>query len=174
MNPHWYLVKRNWPQTKARFPFPNYAGIGGEVWPFDSDGTTDKELCDLHSRMEQSRTIVDFGSHTGFVCTNAKIAEEYFTATKKHCQKAWLIRVALPQTEEFQISGYDIGDPTGGFSVLEQELMAEGLSGPSLNEWGLIRTLPEALAYLEARKENERLEQSDEIKVVSIHLIRHS
>lgn len=174
MNPHWYLVKRNWPQTKARFPFPNYAGIGGEVWPFDSDGTTDKELRDLHSRMEQSRTIVDFGSHTRFVCTNAKIAEEYFTATKKHCQKAWLIRVALPQAEAAQISGYDIGFADGGFSVIETELITQGLPGPSLNEWGLIQTLPEAIAYFEARKENKALEQLDEIEVVSINLIRHS
>ncbi len=167
--PHWFLVKRNWPGIKARFP--HYAGLGGEVWPFNPDGTTDKQLRDLHSRMDHSRTIVDFGLDSGFVCTDATIAEEYFAAMKAYYGEAWLVQASLQGGASSQTAGFDIGFATGGYSVIETELMTEGMEGPSLNEWGLIETLPEALAYLDARKDNERLEQLDEIIIISIDII---
>ncbi len=169
MTSHWYLVKRNWPQIKAKFPL---RWPGGDVWPFDfgCDGATNKEL-DLHSRMERARTVLDFGSHSRFVCTDLVIAEEYFSAVKKSFGEAWLLKVTLPHIGSSQISGLDIGNPTGGYSVIEQGLITEGLAGPSLNKWGLIQTLPEALAYFEARKENENLEQMDEITIVSISVL---
>src|SRR5947207_2588264 len=165
---HWYLVKRNWPQTKAKHPFPLYAGLGGEVWPFDPfNPAIDKELKDLHTRLERSRTIVDFGSHTGFVCTDRIIADEYFVAVKSHYDEAWLLQLTLPDIGSTQISGLDIGDPSGGYSIIESELITEGMTGPSLNQWGLIQTLPEALALLEMRKNNDKLEQMDEMTIVA-------
>jgi hypothetical protein len=114
---------------------------------------------------------VDFGSYSDFVCTNAPVAEEYFAAVKACYGEAWLLRASLQDSGATQTSGFDIGTPTGGFSVIEQELIAEGFDGPTLNRWGLIGTLPEALAYLEARKDNERLEQSDYIRIISIHIV---
>jgi hypothetical protein len=170
---HWYLVKRNWPQIKTRQPL--YAGLGGEVWPFDFgynfDKTNKNKLQDLHARMEQSETNVDFGSHTRGVCTNANIAKEYFMAVKDHCGEAWLLQVTNAQISSSQIYGFDIGFPDGGFSVIETELITQSLPGPKLNEWGLIQTLPEAVAYIEARKNNEKLEQLDEIMIVSIRVL---
>ena len=121
--------------------------------------------------MEHSQTVVDFGSYSDFVCTNAPVAEEYFAAVKACYGEAWLLRASLQDSGATQTSGFDIGTPTGGFSVIEQELIAEGFDGPTLNRWGLIGTLPEALAYLEARKDNERLEQSDYIRIISIHIV---
>jgi hypothetical protein len=168
---HWYLVKRNWPQAKAKNPFPLYAGLGGEVWPFDSSGTKDNKSRDLHMRMERSRTIVEFGAYSRFVCTDVKIAEEYFAAVKVCFGEAWLLQVAPPHIALSQTSGIDIGLPTGGYSVIEQELIAEGLSGPALNKWGLIQTLPEAFAYFEKRKNNQKLEQLDEMMVVSVYVL---
>jgi hypothetical protein len=181
--PYWYLVKRNWPQTKAKRPCPLYAGLGGDDWPFsfgfNFDKATKNELQDLHARMEKSEIFMDFGYFplgVHSVCTDAAIAEEYFAAVKKHCGEAWLLKVALPHIGLSQISGLDIGNPDGGFSVVETELIAQGLPGPNLNEWGLIQTLPEALEYLEARKDNKNLEQFEdgEITVVSITVLQRS
>jgi hypothetical protein len=181
--PCWYLVKRNWPHAKSKRPFPLYAGLGGDVWPFgfnfDFDKATKNELQDLHARKERSETIVDFGfrpAGVNSVCTDAAIAEEYFAAVKKHCGEAWLLKVELPHIGSSQISGFDIGNPDGGFSVIETELITQGLPGPNLNEWGLIQTLPEALAYLEARKENGQLEQfeADEVAIVAMTVISKS
>ena len=181
---HWYLVKGNWPKNGPKFPIKNprplYAGLGGQVWPFgfgfDFNKATKNELQDLHTRMERSRISVDFGgSYQKAICADAAIATEYFTAAKKHCGGSRLLQVALPQAETSQIAGYDIGFADGGFSVVETELITRGLPGPNLNEWELIQTLPEALAYFEARKENEKLEQFEtgELTIVSITVIQH-
>ena len=180
---HWHLVNGNWPKNAPKFPVKNprplYAGLGGQVWPFDSGFDFDKaaknELQDLHSRMERSRVSVDFGgAHPMAICTDAAIATEYFAAAKKHCGGACLLKVALPKTESPQIAGYDIGDVTGGFSVVETELITQGLPGPRLNELGLIQTLPEAEAYFQTRKQNKVLEQFEagEITIVSITVVQ--
>jgi hypothetical protein len=181
---HRYLVKGNWPKNGPKFPIKNprplYAGLGGQVWPFglgfDFDKATKIELQDLHTRMEQSRIFVDFGgSYQQAICADATIAAEYFAVAKKHCGGAWLLQVALPQAESSKMAGYDIGYVTGGFSVVETELITQGLPGPNLNELGLIQTLPDALAYFEKRKENEKLEQFEtgELTTVSITVIQH-
>ena len=175
--PYWYLVKRNWPHSQSINPFPLYAGLGGEVWPFDVDGTTDKQLSDLHDRKEKSEVFIDFGFFplgVHSVCTDIAIAEEYFAAVKKHRGEAWLLKVALSHIGLSPISGLDIGNPSGGFSVIETELITQGIPGPKLNEWGLIQTLPEALEYLETRKNNENLEQFEkqEITIVSITVLQ--
>jgi hypothetical protein len=183
MIPYWYLVKGDWPKSGPKFPAKNprplYAGLGGQIWPFgfgfDFDKATKNELQDLHTRMERSRVFVDFGgAFPNAICADTAIAEEYFTAAKRHCGGAWLLQVALPRAESSQIAGYDIGFVTGGFSVVETELIAQGLPGPSLNEWGLIQTLPEAQMYFESRKENEMLEQFEagEITIVSITVVQ--
>lgn len=183
--PYWFLVKGNWPKSAPKFPVRNprplYAGLGGNVWPFDSDFDFDKdtkdELQDLHARMDRSRVNVDFGGpFLPSICADVAIAEEYFAAVKKHCGGAWLLRVALPQAESTNIAGYDIGFVTGGFSVVETELITQGLPGPLLNDWGLIEVFPEAQAYFETRKKNEELEQFEmaEISVVSITVIQRS
>jgi hypothetical protein len=179
----WYLVKGGWPKNGPKFPVkrpcPLYAGLGGQVWPFDSGFNFDKgaknELQNLHTRMERSRVFVDFRPYVS-VCPDVVIAEEYFAAVKKHCGEAWLLQVSLPNTKLSEISGYDIGFPNGGYSVIETELITQGLPGPDLNEWGLIKTLPEALAYVEERKVNKELEQwsDDEITIVSLKILSRS
>jgi hypothetical protein len=174
--PHWYLVKRNWPRTKARFPF--YAGLGGEVWPFDFgfnfDAANKTKLQNLHTRMEQSRQTVNFGSHSRFVCTDAAIAKEYFTAVEDFCGEAWMLEVTNANVDSSKVYGFDIGFPDGGFSVIEQELITQSLPGPKLNEWGLFQTSSEAVTYSEARKKNEELEHLDEIMIVSIRVLSNN
>lgn len=89
--PYWFLVKGNWPKSAPKFPVRNprplYAGLGGNVWPFDSDFDFDKdtkdELQDLHARMDRSRVNVDFGGpFLPSICADVAIAEEYFAAVK--------------------------------------------------------------------------------------------
>ena len=169
LRPSWFLVKTNWPATKTRVA--RYAGLGGDVWPFDSDGTTEKRLRDLHSRMEHSRTIVDVGVDTAFVCTSSSIAQEYFGATKEHFDEAWLLRASLPGDASSEVAGFDIGFASGGYSVIEQELITERRDGPSLNPWGLIKTLPEALAYFDERRANPVLEHVKEITIIGIEIL---
>lgn len=170
---HWYLVKRNWPQVKTRLPL--YAGLGGEVWPFDFgfnfDTAKKNQLQDLHARMERSEKTVKFGSQPTGICTDANIAKEYYMAVKETCGEAWLLEVAHPDVSFSHIYGFDIGLPSGGFSVVETELITQGLPGPKLNEWGLIQKLSEAVEYLEARNGNEKLEQLDQIMIVSIRVL---
>ena len=172
MAPKWYLVKRNWPHSKVQKAFPLFAGLSGDFWPFDlSAGSVDSELKILHARMESSRTYVDFGDVKEMLCTDAIIARQYFAAVKEIYGEAWLIQVSVPHVSVIEVSGFDIGVPSGGFSAIESELITEGLPGPQLNKWGLIQTLPEALAYFEARKANERLEQMKEIMIVGVTVL---
>ena len=170
MKSAWYLVKQNWPQTAARCP--SYAGLGGNVWPLDE--ARDAAASAVHARMLGARWHVPLGVHEELLCTDLGVAEEYFKAASERLQNVWLLRVTAAEQGQPDPTGFDAGFASGGFSVVETELITQALDGPKRNDHGLFSTMDDVTRYMAAREENEDLEQLDGIRPVSIRILRQS
>jgi hypothetical protein len=157
MTDRWYIVKRNWPQTVTRSP--KFAGVGGDIWPLD--GLADRNAQSIHAATMTSRKHVAAGDYEELLCAQLSVAEAYWAEAQKRFGDAWLLEVTAARPGVDAEAGIDLGFPSGGFSLVETELITQGLPGPRLNEWGLIDELTEALAYTDYRTRNEALEQLD-------------
>jgi hypothetical protein len=113
-----------------------------------------------------------FDDREELLCTDRSVAESYFNATAERFEDAWLLQLEVLRGELTSVSGLDLGFPSGGFSIVETELLTQGLPGPKLNECGLIDTPANALAYLDARKGNDQLEQLDGLLIIEVRTIR--
>ncbi len=123
--------------------------------------------------MLRSRKHVAFDDHEELLCTDRSVAESYFNATAERLEDAWLLQLEVPRDEVTIVSGLDLGFLSGGFSIVEAELLTQGLPGPRLNACGLIDTAANALAYLDARKGSDQLEQLDGLLIIAVRTIRH-
>lgn len=163
----WYLVKQNWPDYRLK----TYAGVGGDIWPLDT--STFQAAKTVHSRFLKSRDYLKVDEYEELLCTDLKLAKDYFSAVYSNLGEAWLLEAMLANVEASDIAGIDLGFPSGGFSVIETELITQSLPGPKLNKWGLIERYSDALYYLEFREENEELEHIDKILPISIKILGH-
>jgi hypothetical protein len=170
MNGRWYLVKRNWPQTAVKSS--SYAGVGGDVWPLDA--LEDQNAQATHAAMMASRKPVAVGDLEELLCVQLPVAEAYFVEVQKHFGDAWLLEVTNGTPGVDAETGIDLGFPSGGFSLVETELIIQGLPGPRLSKWGLVDELTEALAYMDQRTANEELEQLHGVAPLAIRVVRKS
>lgn len=164
----WYLVKKNWPQTLARQP--GFAGVGGDVWPLDA--IQDRDALAIHSSMMASRRPIDLGERSELLCADRSVAMAYCDEVLRHYGDAWLIELQAETASDESMDGFDLGFPSGGFSVLESELITQGLAGPLLNKWGLIQTRSDLHSYMSDRASNEDLEHVDGIDPLVIRVLR--
>lgn len=170
MTDRWYMVKRNWPQTVSRSP--RFAGVGGDVWPLDA--LADKGAKAMHATMMASRKHVVAGSCEELVCVDLSVAEAYWVEAETRLGDVWLLEVAAAASGIDVVTGFDLGFLSGGFSLVETELIVQSLPGPLLNDWGLIGQVTDALAYLAHRVANEELEQLDRIEPLAVRVVRRS
>jgi hypothetical protein len=170
MNVRWYLVKRNWPQTAAKSS--SFAGVGGDIWPLDA--LEDPNAQATHAAMMASRKPISVGDFEELLCVQLSVAEAYLVEVQKHFGDGWLLEVTNATNGIDAEAGIDLGFPSGGVSLVETELIIQGLSGPRLSKWGLIDELTEALAYMDQRTANEDLEQLDGVAPLAIRVVRKS
>jgi hypothetical protein len=162
----WYLIKRNWPQTANRCP--NFAGVGGDVWPLDA--LEDKNATAVHAAMMASRTHAKVGHGEEALCVRRPVADQYWAEAEKNYGDLWLLKVAVDMNDLDARAGFDLGFPSGGFSVVETELIIQGLPGPALNDWGLIDNKEDALMYMTQRHSNKDLEQVDGLEILAVRV----
>jgi len=163
---HWYIVKRNWPQTAASFP--EYAGFGGEVWPLDEHESV--EARQMHASFMESREHVDVGDSSVSVCTNLAMARRYANLAEELLGsrgRVWLLRVGLEDDDAGD--GFDIGSPSGGYSVVETEII-HGRREGDLGDFGLFGSRKAAQEYLAARAD-PALEDMDSAHVFQIEVL---
>jgi hypothetical protein len=167
---NWYIVKTNWDKIIEKCPL--YGGLGGDVWPIESNSKN--SLKELHRKILDSRTHVSFESSVELLCTNYKIAEEYYLSLKNLLNNVWFLEVSNINNLNSNIIGLDIGYYSGGYSIIESELIIQSMKGPSLNKWGLFYSLNDALEYSDMRSNNEELEEIVNISPVYIGLINNN
>ena len=119
-----------------------------------------------------SREYVVVGDYEELLCVQLSTAEAYWTEVEKRFGNAWLLDVTSTTHGAGRDSGIDLGFPWGGFSLLETELIIQGLPGPPLNKWGLIDQRADALAFMEQRTINEALEQLDGVESLAVRVVR--
>lgn len=164
----WYIVKTNWAQIETRCRA--YAGIGGDVWPLASIDSSEAKV--IQSVFERSREPVGVGASEELLCAKLSTAEDYWKEAQRHLKNVWLLEVRDDLGPDPKRDGFDIGFASGGFSIVESELINQGMSGPRLNHWGLVDSLDEACGYLASRKEKPELEDAQDLLVLSIRVLR--
>jgi len=112
------------------------------------------------------------GQATELLCTVRSVAEAYLVEAKRHGGGLWLLEVTPAETACDEVHGFDLGLPSGGFSVVESELIIQELAGPRLNQWGLIDDRDEAFAYLAERTRDSALEDTEGIEVLAVKVLR--
>jgi hypothetical protein len=172
MTDRWYLVKRNWSQTPSRCP--NYGGIGGDVWPLDPQcGMVQQaEEKAVHSHVMAKLQQLIISGQAELVCLDRALAEEYWGIVNSRTPDGWLLEVSLASDAVPTQGGIDIGFPSGGFSLVESELITQGRRGPDLNSWGLIANTSEAEEYMAQRESDEELEHLSRITLLSVSILR--
>jgi hypothetical protein len=107
----WFLVKINWPQI------PNqYIGLGGNIWP-ELDGSD----YNLYKKIRDSRSYITFSDSIIFVITDYLIAKEYGLILRDKNFDSIFISVHDIKVEN--ATGYDFGNPIGGYSIIETEIL---------------------------------------------------
>ena len=150
----WYLVKSNtrpWESSYGGFLQGEYLGLGGNMWPID----------ELHEELLRKREYVRL--HDGqeiFVITNIDHARQYFNQANRLGFAAVLLEVSDPSGTRNQ-DGYDFGDPEGGYSLVESELLVadrkELLTKYIDRRTGLFRNLVEMQSCLDEMPDGEDL-----------------
>jgi hypothetical protein len=168
MNDPWYIVKQNWPATVSRHA--TFAGVGGDTWPLDK--FTDQQSKSVHAEMMASRQHLQIGPYEEFLCVESFIANRYWIEADKRQNGAWLLELSIATPNLGADAGIDIGFSSGGFSVVESELITQSLPGPRLNEWGLIGAFSDAATYLIDRNSTKGVEQIDGISLIAIKVLR--
>lgn len=168
MSAWYYLVKTNWRPIEAACPL--YAGLGGDVWPLDSAAP---DLRGVHDEMLRSRVWTPIGNSGAMLCQTRDIAVRYHdVAVRALPHGAWLLAVhPLPVPSNSPLDGYDIGHASGGYSVIESEILA--VPGPRgvLNQFGLFPATDALDAFLTSRDPEAGLEELDDMPAVGIRIL---
>ena len=171
----WYLVSVPWrtpgeeheEETHLQL---HYIGLGGNNWPLNEI----VPLPAIHAEYVHGRQYIDLSNGTGvFVCADLDVARRYFHETKSRFPKAWLIHLSEDHLDE--TIGFDIGNPEGGYSLIEAELTQLDASTKEeyLNGYGLFDTVESLERYVsrrQSRDDFEELEDIDDYLVVAVAL----
>jgi len=126
----WYLVKENWSDTEsitAKYG-KRYNGLGGDFWPGGIE--YGKFILNEFEQIEKAKTYIEI-KHNGFirhecVTTNLELATAYLNSSNVKEKKAILIQVQYAfDALRADVDGYDFGNPVGGYSVIETEIIAK-------------------------------------------------
>lgn len=158
----WYLVKSNWPQTVEALTNTDvkiFAGLGGDIWPLGSVESQDAKIA--QSKIEQSRsyTIINQSYEIFIVSCFTKAEQYYLLAKKKQLLPLFLELSIVSGGNGKGFDGYDFGDPEGGWSVIETEILTKRntvFANKYLNrEVGLFRSLDLMDEFLNDCEEEE-------------------
>jgi hypothetical protein len=122
----WYIVKRNWLETinnSHACLLKHYHGLGGDVWPVCNN--TGCGCHDLYNEIEKEREHIEI--RRGFcicVCVNLEKAKEYCFSLKK-CSGIDAILLEVRLTSGSSDNFVDFGNPEGGFSIIETEIITK-------------------------------------------------
>jgi hypothetical protein len=122
----WFIAKYNWQQTiehsHACF-LKNYDGLGGEIWPVCNDSKC--ECHSLRNKIEKKREYIEIqDSHFIFVCVDLALAKEY-SHSLKNCHGEFPILLEIGLLDENPDERCDFGNPEGGFSIIETEILTK-------------------------------------------------
>jgi hypothetical protein len=121
----WYIVKCNWPQVdqaiNASSVVEKFSGLGGNIWPLDLIESSDVRKMQLS--IDRGRCYLDIGeSHQIYVITDYALSEKYYELAKEKFQAPLFLELSIAGTEAM-VDGYDFGNPEGGFSIIETEIL---------------------------------------------------
>lgn len=161
----WYLVKKNWQPVEAIISeamLPKtflYCGVGGDAWPLE--GSPEPKASLVHECMMKTRTCIEFQPGlSGLVCCDYKVAQEYLAVANAVLGKCMLLGLEAEGSRSVGAKGYDFGSPTGGYSLIETEIIvqrSEALMG-CLNSCGLFEDLDTLQSYLMTRNDDASAE----------------
>lgn len=161
MTTSWYLVRLSWPSTSALWP--TYCGLGGDVWPLGEHGSA--QAIAVHDGLMSSRRYVRVGDYEEAVCIDRDLAIGY-AATATALGIAASVIECTESPDAF-CEGFDIGNPTGGYSLIESEILVRDDAHRTLNSLGLFPSRGAAEQYLVFRRD-ENLEEADDLSIVGI------
>jgi hypothetical protein len=163
--PPWYLVLEAWQ------PVPHY-GLGGLARPLPPEHPAAIEL-----KAALEPFPLSPGGCLFEVCFDLAAATRYYDAARA-VERVYLIEVALLETPLEAVSGYDMGQPEGGFSVAGEDicssLAAHRRFGHLVNADGLFPSreiLERFLEEREIRLETEGVEHLDESLPVKVRVL---
>ncbi|MDR2905503.1 MAG: hypothetical protein LBU73_06090 [Helicobacteraceae bacterium] len=110
----WFIVKCNWSSIN-----PKYLGLGG-----DSCLDIDVLGYKLYKEIQDSREYIDFENTFIYALTDFNIARKYVSALARKNLSPIVISVSS-KCNKIDVDGFDYGDPTGGYSIIETEILAK-------------------------------------------------
>lgn len=162
----WFLVKINWPQI------PNeYLGLGGNIWPEANEIEDNNYL----RKIQNNRTYIDFYGSILYVVDDYSLAQEFTFILKEKKLNPLFISVNDLNTNN-DILGYDFGNPEGGYSIIETEIIIKQrreLVKKFLNENFLFKSIAlmdEFVEYLENTEDVEDLSNYSGVGIKQICL----
>jgi hypothetical protein len=175
----WYLVKANWPiiSSISSQHGIEYIGIGGDIWPCGAE--IDTSSTRIYKELENSRVyLMDEMVGTIYVHTDLEKVIRYF-----NCQ---LVQNANPILIEIQhaknsmpskVDGYDFGNPEGGYSVIETEIILKNSADiirRYLNVFGLFKDLSALKEFVSSLRDSEELDNYWPVSVTRISMPKDS
>jgi hypothetical protein len=158
----WFIVKNNWTGIMQ-----NYIGLGGDCYP-----DTDVEY-NLYKKIQDRRIYVDYKGVAIYVLTNFILAKEYFIRLKQNQLKT--IIISISHIEKENVDGYDFGNPEGGYSIIESEILSKNrndLIKEYLNENYLFKDIESMKKFLDnVRNFDNDVEEMNSYREVSIKQI---
>ncbi len=120
----------------------SYIGLGGDIWPLDL--YEDQQSVQLQNAVENNSDYIKTSDGDEvYVCINKSIADDYFQYAKTKGMNVILLEI---NNYEYSLAdhydGIDYGDPTGGYSLIESELLMKEnkqLVHDFLNDDGLFK-----------------------------------
>jgi len=156
----WFIVKCNWPSIN-----PKYLGLGG-------DSCLDIDIIgyELYKEIQDSREYINFENTFIYALTNFSIVQEYASALV--CKKLSPIVISVSSKyNKSDIEGFDYGDPIGGYSIIETEILAaneKDFINEFLNENYLFKSIQKMDDFLSLNLNRENI---DSYRSVSINRI---
>lgn len=157
----WYIVKQNWPITEKRVAEvkqnARYCGLGGDIWPLDE--IDDSSAKTIHEALIKKRGFIDLANGYSFLaCIDLELAKQYFYVANSIFPNCMLLGLEEPE-KIVSVNGYDYGNPSGGYSIIESELIIED-SSPNdmiiyLNDDYLFSTCSILNKYMSMRNEEQ-------------------
>jgi hypothetical protein len=178
----WYLVTGRWDYwdsivspLKKEHSSILYKGIGDDVWPLmeywpldssKNEGVIqlekklkDERFIQVHKRLMANRKYIKCSNGWNYCCCDFQIAKEYFLKASEIFDDLILLEVEKIKKELLGYHGIDFGNPEGGYSVINSEIIGTDneviLADKYLNHFGLFRCMEVCTNYLSQRKRND-------------------
>jgi hypothetical protein len=158
----WYLVKVNWNAIKEAentLSIGSYIGLGGNIWP--TEGMSSEQSTEIKAKIDDARSYLDIDSNTSiYVVQSEAEALKYKKYASKIAKDVILIEVSIAD-DNSQGDGYDFGNPEGGYSIIESEILVKEshqAAARYLNKQnGLFKSLAALKEFLDQLGETEDL-----------------